>query len=773
MFFGQANADGSYPNPPVVDMDNWYWCTVAGGNTLILDKPYTGDTSNGNVYRRPTWQNLTGRGSQPFMEGIAGWALNYAALALDGFDNTTAANYRTAMNNVVDWIWTYGRSPATKGLFYGVEFSNCTNLAVLPVYNCAQDVSASSNERAYQPETNAAFAQKYLNTNNSVDLTRGDEYYTDQFARSGYASPFPGDGYFAELIDPCCSTYNEKAYGQTFGVGQGHQWPGARLGGVSPPSLAAVPVNIDLAGAGAASAQVVVTQPNSAQQKYSCSTSPCTVQVDQRQGAHWAQVQYLSASGAVISSAAPILLGQAATPTAAPTTTTAANATAAYSASSQPVTLSATVTSTAGTVNAGTVTFTVQGTTVTSGTVANGAASAVYTLPAGAAGGSYPITAAYSGSASFASSTDFTHSLMVNAGPVAATTTTVANATVTYSANSQTVTLSATVTSATSTMNAGTVTFTVQSTPVTSGTVTNGAATAVYTVPAGAAAGSYPITAVYNASGNFSESSGTASLTVKTAPTTTAAANALADYNASSQPVTLSATVTSAAGTVNAGTVTFTVQGTPVTSGTVTNGAASAVYTLPAGAAAGSYPITAAFSGSANFASSTDSAHSLTVSAGGSGLSGYTYSRAIAISHLQVPNTDQNNFPVLISITDALLKSVGNGGHVASASGYDLIFTSDSAGNSLLPFERESYNPTTGSAIFWVQVPVLSHSSDTQIYMFYGNSAGTDQSNPSGVWDSNYKGVWHLNDDTRIPMWRIPPPMPTPERTMPIRTSRP
>jgi hypothetical protein len=327
------------------------------------------------------------------------------------------------------------------------------------------------------------------------------------------------------------------------------------------------------------------------------------------------------------------------------------------------------------------------------------------------------------------------------------TTTTGANATATYSANSQTVTLSATVTSTAATVNVGTVTFTVQGTPVTSGTVTNGAATAVYTVPAGTAAGSYPITAVYNASGSFSESSGTASLTVRAASTRTTAANAIADCSASSQPVTLSATVTSAAGTVNAGTVTFTVQGTPVTSGTVTNGAASAVYTLPAGTAAGSYPVTAAYSGSANFASSTDSTHSLTVSAGGSGLSGYGYSRAITISHLKVPNTHQNNFPVLINITDAVLKSVGNGGHVVSASGYDLIFTADGAGSRLLPFERESYNPTTGSAIFWVQVPVLSHSSDTQIYMFYGNPAATDQSNPSGVWDSNYKGVWHLNDD--------------------------
>ena len=42
--------NGSYPSPQILDTDNWYWCTVVDGNTLTLDKPYTGDTSGGNVY---------------------------------------------------------------------------------------------------------------------------------------------------------------------------------------------------------------------------------------------------------------------------------------------------------------------------------------------------------------------------------------------------------------------------------------------------------------------------------------------------------------------------------------------------------------------------------------------------------------------------------------------------------------------------------------------------------------------------------------------------
>ena len=47
-----------------------------------------------------------------------------------------------------------------------------------------------------------------------------------------------------------------------------------------------------------------------------------------------------------------------------------------------------------------------------------------------------------------------------------------------------------------------------------------------------------------------------------------------------------------------------------------------------------------------------------------------------------------------------------------------------------------------------VKIPTLLSSTDTEIYMYYGNSAATDQSNPTGVWDSNFKMVQHLNDGT-------------------------
>jgi hypothetical protein len=103
-------------------------------------------------------------------------------------------------------------------------------------------------------------------------------------------------------------------------------------------------------------------------------------------------------------------------------------------------------------------------------------------------------------------------------------------------------------------------------------------------------------------------------------PTTTVSSDALATYSASVQSIPLSATVTSSMGTVNAGTVTFTVMqggttvGTPVSSGTVSSGAASANYSLPGGTTAGMYTVQATYNSSGGgFAVSSDSSHTLTV----------------------------------------------------------------------------------------------------------------------------------------------------------------
>ncbi|MGH9307645.1 MAG: Ig-like domain repeat protein [Acidimicrobiales bacterium] len=103
--------------------------------------------------------------------------------------------------------------------------------------------------------------------------------------------------------------------------------------------------------------------------------------------------------------------------------------------------------------------------------------------------------------------------------------------------------------------------------------------------------------------------------------TNTTGSDASATFSTSAHIVTLDALVTSGAGRVNEGTVTFTVKqgttviGTPTTSSTVSAGSASVSYSLPASTVTGTYTIDATYNPGLDFAGSSDAAHTLTVTA--------------------------------------------------------------------------------------------------------------------------------------------------------------
>jgi len=107
------------------------------------------------------------------------------------------------------------------------------------------------------------------------------------------------------------------------------------------------------------------------------------------------------------------------------------------------------------------------------------------------------------------------------------------------------------------------------------------------------------------------------------------------------------------------------------------------------------------------------------------------------------------DFPLLVSGTYSFLATVANGGLVQNANGYDIAFYSDSGLTTLLKWETEKYTATTGEVVYWVKIPSLSDSVDTDIYLAYGDSGiTTDQSDKNNVWDSSYQAVYHLAEAT-------------------------
>jgi hypothetical protein len=264
-----------------------------------------------------------------------------------------------------------------------------------------------------------------------------------------------------------------------------------------------------------------------------------------------------------------------------------------------------------------------------------------------------------------------------------------------------------------------------------------------------------------NSSGTY-----TAPATITVPQTVTITATSIANLNQSaSATISLSVAPPVLAVTVNPVTTTLYGGQTQQFSATVTNSSNSAVtwslnpagagtvdstgfYTAPASVTA-QQSVTITATSLAN--PSQSGSATITLAQTACMASGYGYTRQIVIDHNQVPNTDQANFPFLFGTTDPLLATTANGGHVANANGYDMIFSTDPNGLTALNYEMEQYNPVTGQAIAWIQIPNLSHTSDTVIYLFYGNpNVTTLQQNPTATWDSTYQGVWHLPNGTTL-----------------------
>ena len=120
----------------------------------------------------------------------------------------------------------------------------------------------------------------------------------------------------------------------------------------------------------------------------------------------------------------------------------------------------------------------------------------------------------------------------------------------------------------------------------------------------------------------------------------------------------------------------------------------------------------------------------------------WLYRKAITIDFTKVPNTDQSGFPVLVNLT-----SDGGLSTNAMNNGFDILFTSGD-GITKIPYEREGFTKATGALVAWVKA-TLSHSANTVIYMYYGNSVAGDQQDLTHVvWDANFKGVWHMKEAT-------------------------
>ncbi len=128
----------------------------------------------------------------------------------------------------------------------------------------------------------------------------------------------------------------------------------------------------------------------------------------------------------------------------------------------------------------------------------------------------------------------------------------------------------------------------------------------------------------------------------------------------------------------------------------------------------------------------------------------YSFFRTLTIDHTKCGAANSTDFPALFSGTYTYLKTVGNGGLVTNANGYDIAFYADVLGTSMLDFELVYYDATTGTVEFWVRIPTLSSSADTVIYLFYANASITTNQSTTSTWSSEFLGRWHFPNGSSL-----------------------
>ncbi|HEU4913899.1 MAG TPA: DUF2341 domain-containing protein [Candidatus Saccharimonadales bacterium] len=123
----------------------------------------------------------------------------------------------------------------------------------------------------------------------------------------------------------------------------------------------------------------------------------------------------------------------------------------------------------------------------------------------------------------------------------------------------------------------------------------------------------------------------------------------------------------------------------------------------------------------------------------------WPYQKKITVDETKIPGSQTlQDYPLLVSRTDPELRAAANGGRVAKTNGGDIRFTLPNG--TKLDHEIEKYDPATGQLIAWVRIPYLSATTNTELWMQYGNASASNQWNNAGTWGPNYKAVYHLAD---------------------------
>lgn len=119
----------------------------------------------------------------------------------------------------------------------------------------------------------------------------------------------------------------------------------------------------------------------------------------------------------------------------------------------------------------------------------------------------------------------------------------------------------------------------------------------------------------------------------------------------------------------------------------------------------------------------------------------WKYRKKITIDHTKVL-VSRNNYPLYIDLADFDTDFFNR----VMSTGADIVLTSND-GTTKLKRQLVSISTTDLTGELFVSVPSVLSTVDTDIYIYFGNSAGAE-TNDTDTWSSAYKTVYHLLDNT-------------------------
>jgi hypothetical protein len=141
---------------------------------------------------------------------------------------------------------------------------------------------------------NVATIALRLNPTSTTALTLGNTMMAAMYAQLGEPG-FDGTNILSDLINPgflYTTSSQHKWLGAFWGVGANWSWASARLGGLRPPLPRVVQVALDFQTA--SQAVLTVIRPDGTSSQVTCTSSPCPVTIDGRQGDHLLSIKYLN-----------------------------------------------------------------------------------------------------------------------------------------------------------------------------------------------------------------------------------------------------------------------------------------------------------------------------------------------------------------------------------------------------------------------------------------------------------------------------------------------